>query len=405
MFLPRSNRQISQHKEEYGNSEKRVAVAMLFFAMNLIAVSFFAPSYVIAQDSHEGQGYHDTQVPSQQERIPFRVVSWNIENLFDTRHDSLKNDHEFLPDAMRHWNYSRYKKKLVDVARVITAIGEWSPPALVGLCEVENDTVLRDLTRRSPLKELSYRYVMTHSPDLRGIDVALLYQRDLFKLLSSRSISIPPLKQYRPTRDLLHVSGLLLTGDTLDVFVCHLPSRSGGAKESEPYRLYAAHILRMEVDSIMNIRSLPQVIIMGDFNDYPTNQSIQKILEAEAPPVMPNDLASTTGSTNFSTVAPSSLKLYHLLTRKAKSKDFGSYKYRGEWGLLDHLIVSGTLLNQSNHFFTSEEKANVCLLPFLLKDDEKYDDKEPFRTYKGMKYQGGISDHLPIYTDFELILH
>ena len=141
MFLPRNNRQISQHKEEYGNSEKRVAVAMLFFAMNLIAISFFAPSYVIAQDSHERQGYHDTQVPSQQERIPFRVVSWNIENLFDTRHDSLKNDHEFLPNAMRHWNYSRYKKKLVDVARVITAIGEWSPPALVGLCEVENDTV------------------------------------------------------------------------------------------------------------------------------------------------------------------------------------------------------------------------------------------------------------------------
>ena len=181
---------------------------MLFFTMNLIAVSFLAPSYVIAQDSHKRQSYHATQASFQQEKIPFCVVSWNIENLFDTHHDSLKNDHEFLPDAMRHWNYSRYKKKLVDVARVITAIGEWSPPALVGLCEVENDTVLRDLTRRSPLKELSYRYVMTNSPDLRGIDVALLYQRDLFKLLSSRSISIPPLKQYHPTRDLLHVSGL-----------------------------------------------------------------------------------------------------------------------------------------------------------------------------------------------------
>lgn len=93
------------------------------------------------------------------------------------------------------------------MARVITAVGEWEPPALVGLCEVENDTVLRDLTRRSPLKELNYRYVMTDSPDLRGIDVALLYQRDLFKLLSFRSVSIPPLKQFRPTRDLLHVSG------------------------------------------------------------------------------------------------------------------------------------------------------------------------------------------------------
>ena len=164
------------------------------------------------------------------QQIRFRVVSWNVENLFDIHHDSLKNDREFLPDALRHWNYTRYKKKLTDMARVITAVGEWEPPALVGLCEVENDTVLRDLTRRSPLKELNYRYVMTDSPDLRGIDVALLYQRDLFKLLSFRSVSIPPLKQFRPTRDLLHVSGLLLTGDTLDVFVCHLPSRSGGAK-------------------------------------------------------------------------------------------------------------------------------------------------------------------------------
>ena len=155
------------------------------------------------------------------QQIRFRVVSWNVENLFDIHHDSLKNDREFLPDALRHWNYTRYKKKLTDMARVITAVGEWEPPALVGLCEVENDTVLRDLTRRSPLKELNYRYVMTDSPDLRGIDVALLYQRDLFKLLSFRSVSIPPLKQFRPTRDLLHVSGLLLTGDTLDVFVCH----------------------------------------------------------------------------------------------------------------------------------------------------------------------------------------
>ena len=97
------------------------------------------------------------------QQIRFRVVSWNVENLFDIHHDSLKNDREFLPDALRHWNYTRYKKKLTDMARVITAVGEWEPPALVGLCEVENDTVLRDLTRRSPLKELNYRYVMTEA--------------------------------------------------------------------------------------------------------------------------------------------------------------------------------------------------------------------------------------------------
>lgn len=201
MSLLKNKRRISLRQLKYGNSETRVAVTILFF----VICSWNAPA---------------------QENIRFRVACWNTENLFDTHHDSLKNDYEFFPNAMRHWNYNRYKKKLSDIARVITAIGEWNAPALIGLCEVENDTVLRDLTHRSPLQELDYRYVMTDSPDLRGIDVALLYQRDLFKLLSSRSISIPVFRQHRPTRDLLHVNGLLLTGDTLDVFVCHLPSRS-----------------------------------------------------------------------------------------------------------------------------------------------------------------------------------
>ncbi len=383
MYRPRSNRQVRYHKEEYGDSRESITAAMLFFTMILVAASLFVPCHAIAQD---GPG---KQAPCQEERIPFRVVSWNIENLFDTHRDSLKNDHEFLPEATRHWNYTKYKKKLTDIARVIMAIGEWNPPALVGLCEVENDTVLHDLTRRSPLKELNYRYVMTHSPGLRGIDVALLYQRDLFSLLSSRSIPIPALKRYRPTRDLLHVSGLLLTGDTLDIFVCHLPSRSGGAKESEPYRLHVARQLRAETDSILHSRFHPQLIVMGDFNDYPSDSSIRKVLGAEAPP----------------TTRLSPLKLYHLLARKAQSPHFGSYKYRGEWGLLDHLIVSGNLLDTSGKFFTGEEKATTPPLPFLLIEDRKYGGHEPFRTYKGMKYQGGISDHLPIYTDFELNYH
>lgn len=104
---------------------------------------------------------------SAQNRPPFRVVFWNTENFFDTRHDSLKNDMEFLPHSMRHWNHRRYKKKLDNIARTLTAIGEWNFPALIGLCEVENDTVMRDLTLYSPLKEAGYRYVMTHCSDLQ----------------------------------------------------------------------------------------------------------------------------------------------------------------------------------------------------------------------------------------------
>lgn len=388
MYQPERNRLKSKYIVDCGRSKKRESVTIISFLICLFGAGFFSSSSISGQNQRNKLDYPINQDNLSKDRVPFRVMSWNVENLFDTHHDSLKNDEEFLPEALRHWNYSRYKKKLDDIARVIVAVGEWNPPALVGLCEVENDTVLRDLTRRSPLKNLDYRYVMTNSPDQRGIDVALLYQRDLFKLLSYRSISIPSFKQHRPTRDLLHASGLLLTGDTLDVFVCHLPSRSGGAKESEPYRLFTAQKLRTEVDSLLKGRFHPQLIIMGDFNDYPTNKSINKILEAEAPPVT-------------SEVSP--LKLYHLLARKAKSRDFGSYKYRGEWGLLDHLIVSGTLLDATKNFFTNEEKANVFQPSFLLIDDEKYGDKEPFRTYKGMRYQGGFSDHLPIFTDFELI--
>lgn len=225
---------------------------------------------------------------------------------------------------------------------------------------------------------------MTDSPDQRGIDVALLYQRDKFKLLSSRSVPVGmPQKKDRPTRDILHVSGLIITKDTLDVFVCHLPSRSGGAKVSEPYRLHVARKLRRLSDSILSVRTHPQVIIMGDFNDYPHNKSVAEVLEAVTPP--PHPLPG---------------KLYHLLAHRAKQYGFGSYKYQGEWNLLDHLIVSGTLLDSSGKFFTSEEQANVAQIPFLLEEDKKYGGVKPFRTYYGMKYQGGISDHLPVYMDF-----
>ena len=323
--------------------------------------------------------------------LTFRIASYNVENLFDCRHDSLKNDYEFLPDAVRHWNYTKYKKKLDNIARVITAVGGWTPPALVALCEVENESVLRDLTRYSVLREADYRYVMTQSPDERGIDVALIYQRHLFKLLSHQSLSVDkPNKNSRPTRDILHVSGLLLNKDTLDVFVAHFPSRSGGAKESEPYRLLAAQRLKEATDSIYQKRNRAQILILGDFNDYPDNKSIQQVLGAVAPPSVSD--------------SPDGHQLYHLLAKKASTlKNFGSYKFQGEWGLLDHIIVSGNLLQQDSSLYTNEEKADVFCLPFLLTEDKRYGGKQPFRTYYGMKYQEGYSDHLPVWADFRII--
>ena len=336
-----------------GNSETRVAVTILLF----VICSWSVPA---------------------QENIQFRVACWNTENLFDTRHDSLKNDYEFLPNAIRHWNYNRYKKKLSDIARVITAIGEWNPPALIGLCEVENDTVLRDLTRRSPLQELDYRYVMTDSPDLRGIDVALIYQRDFIQTLilplyfhSCVQATSPDKKfaaRQRSAADRRYIGCI-----SSAIFqAAQAEQKNPSLIDSMPLKFYA-----QKVDSVLHTRLHPQVIIMGDFNDYPNNKSIRKILEAEAPPIRSDSLdIAIHPATSPPSLSP--LKLYHLLARKAKTANFGSYKYHGEWGLLDHLIVSGTLLNTSGNFFTREEKAKVCQLPFLLTDDKKYGGKRTF---------------------------
>ncbi len=329
--------------------------------------------------------------------LTLRVVSYNVENLFDYKHDTLKNDYEFLPDAISHWNYSKYKKKLDNLARSIIAIGEWNPPALVALCEVENDRVMRDLTQYSALRETGYRYIMTHSPDERGIDVALLYQRGMFKPLSHQSISVPkPSPQNRPTRDILHVCGILPNLDTLDLFIAHFPSRAEGAKKTEDYRISAANRLRKAADSICHKRSYPQIIIMGDFNDYPSDRSVREILQAQLPPASNDSLHAK--------------HLYHLLARKAQQKKsfwqyntYGSYKFQGEWGLLDHILVSGNLLHSNSTFYTCEEKAGIFAPSFLLIIDKKYGGKQPFRTYHGMKYQGGYSDHLPVYADFQLI--
>ena len=329
-----------------------------------------------------------------QDSYRFRVVSYNVENLFDYQHDSLKNDYEFLPDAARHWDRNKYQKKLDDLGRVIIATGEWTPPALVGLCEVENEHCLTDLTLNSVLKEAGYRYAMTESPDQRGIDVALLYQREVFKPVNVSTYRIPPLSKTRnATRDVLHVTGELPNHSLLDVFVCHLPSRSGGEKESEPYRLLAAGVLRHAVDSLMQARKNAQIIIMGDFNDYHNNRSVTEVV----------------GAKHVTTLKADKKSLYHLLAAKETAlKDYGSYRYHGEWNSLDHLIVNGRLLRQkgSFHIMSADDgffvKADVFKADFLLEDDDRYGGKLPFRTFSGVKYKGGYSDHLPIYADFIL---
>lgn len=313
---------------------------------------------------------------------PFRVMFYNVENLFDTKNDSLKNDEEFLPDAPKKWTYHRYKEKLTKIAKVVIASGNENIPDLVGLTEVENDSCMRDLVKYSPLREAGYRYVMTNSPDARGIDVALLYQRSTFKLLDKEEITIPHEKLGRsPTRNILYVSGQVISGDTLDVFVCHMPSRAGGEERSEPFRMATCYVLKAAVDVVMNARKNPNILIMGDFNDYPYNRSLTQMLGAAKPKKKADP---------------------HTLYNLMYGMKGGTNRYRGEWGILDQIIVSGTLLQPTNNIHTTPDKAQILRHPFLLEEDDRYGGDIPSRTYIGMKYHGGYSDHLPVCVDLEI---
>ena len=290
-----------------------------------------------------------------------RIVWWNVENLFDCQHDSLKQDTEFLPEGSYHWTRSRYWRKLDDLSRTIAAIadeGDW--PMLVGMCEVENDTVLRDLTRRSPLRRARYAYIHEEGPDVRGIDVALLYDSLQFSPLGHKAVRIPSAEQgYRPTRDILHVWGLCpALPDTLHIIITHLPSRAGSGRRGDAHRRLAVATLCSLLDELEG----KDALLMGDFNAEPTDKIFREIGE------------------RLTSLMPQS--------RKELRQARGTYCFRKVWSFLDHILVSPSLLP-----FASE-RISVGRFSFLLTKEGT-----PSRTFRGPIYNGGISDHLPIWVD------
>lgn len=301
----------------------------------------------------------------------FTFVELNCENLFDCRHDSLKNDTEFLPDGSYHWTRTRYWRKLNRVGQTIIACGvkgqSWQLPDMVALCEVENDSVLHDLTRRSLLRNARYDYVMTNSPDERGIDVALVYSPFSFRLIRSHSVRVEPIKDMRPTRDILYASGVIASGDTLHVIVVHLPSRRGGERHSRPFRMAAADRVAAVADSVYNVSKDAKIIIAGDFNDYANSASVRMLCSKRLKDIS----AEATGRNG------------------AK----GTYRYQGEWGSLDHILVSESLARNVVHCYINDA-------PFLVEPDEKYGGVKPRRNYLGPRYQNGFSDHLPLVATF-----
>jgi endonuclease/exonuclease/phosphatase family metal-dependent hydrolase len=304
----------------------------------------------------------------------FTFVELNCENLFDCVHDSLKNDYEFVEGGSRHWNFHHYWQKLNSISRDIVSCGRdnqgnFMMPDMVALCEVENDSVMRDLTKRSLLRNARYEYVITNSPDERGIDVALMYSPFSFAPISTNSFRVEHPKDTRPTRDILYVSGQIITGDTLHVYVVHAPSRAGGEQSTRSYRMLVAKRLCYAIDSLRQKSPLAKIIVAGDFNDYADDASLKYIYEHD----MENISSSAMGSNG------------------AK----GTYRYKGEWGSLDQILMSPS-------FKSAFLDCRINDTKFLIEEDETYGGVKPKRFFNGFKYNNGFSDHLPLVARFRL---
>jgi predicted extracellular nuclease len=316
-------------------------------------------------------------------RGDIRIMFYNVENYFDTFDDSVTADNEFLPQSEKNWNYYRYKEKTTQLFKTIAAVGELQPPEIICFAEIENKKVLLDLIRKTPLEKFEFEIVHFDSPDHRGIDVGLIYRKDLIIKLDSRKI--PVLFSYNSkhtTRDILYFKGLTQKSDTFHLFVNHWPSRRGGKNISQPYRLNAARTLKLNIDSILNINSCANVIITGDFNDEPFDQSLTTGLVAQ-----------------IKLTSPVCSSLYNLSVILLDVCKCGTYRYRSQWNMLDQFIVSGNLLLSEDGLRTKPEYLHIADFNFLLIEDSKYGGYKPYRTYQGPIYKGGFSDHLPVYLD------
>lgn len=308
-----------------------------------------------------------------------RIMFYNVENLFDTFDDTLTEDDEFLPRGLRRWNSRRYYTKISSLFKTITAAGEWNPPSVIGLCEIENKKVLEDLIYGTNLSKYDYGILHRNSPDPRGIDVCLVYRKDVVAIISSRFM-IPFIT--RPdqftSRSVLYAKCLIM-GDTVHLFVNHWPSRRGGVLAGEAQRLLIAGMVRDRADSIASASGgKARIIMMGDFNSTPDDNII-------------NLLTGRYGS---------GLTMINLAADKPSQE--GSYRYMGIWELIDQAIVSEYFLNCPGGLFTSRDMFRVFRPEFLLIKDAAYPGKSPFSTYSGYRYRGGYSDHLPVLLDLKV---
>ena len=282
-------------------------------------------------------------------QTPLRCISYNVENLFDYQHDTLRQDHDYTPDGHLQWSPARYHAKLDKIAQVLVNASGWQSTPLVGLCEVENVRCLRDLCKR--LRCFHYTYVHYESLDERGVDVALLYDSLRVRVLHSQALRVDLQGDY--TRDILYVCAEYEARDTIHVMVCHLPSQLGGSDASDWKRKAAKAVLQAHVDSLCSSEQRPKIIVMGDMNTAPADD------------------------------------LRHLANLTVNMpRNQGTHKYAGEWEYLDQYYVSA--------YWRDSAQVEVFAPAWMMEEDEKHLGTCPKRTYAGMRYMGGYSDHLPL---------
>ncbi len=307
---------------------------------------------------------------------------YNLENLFDTKNDTLIYDDDRTPEGKDTWTQERYEHKLGQLSTVISQIGmdvSKTPPDVIGVCEVENKQVLEDLVNHQNLRKYDYGIVHFDSPDERGIDVALLYRTSVFIPMSfdSRRLLLSKDDGFRDyTRDQLVVEGIL-DNEKIYFIVNHWPSRSGGEARSRPFRLAAAKLNKRIIDSIQRHNSLAKIISMGDFNDDPIDPSFKRILDIKGKKKQLD-----------------SMSLFGPM-EKLFRKGEGSLAYRDKWNLFDQMYMTANLINKEKETYTFW-KAGIFAPNYIIDTKGKYKGY-PLRTYAGGSYIGGYSDHFPVY--------
>lgn len=307
-----------------------------------------------------------TVAPSQ---TPFRLVCWNVENYFDCDHDSLKNDLDFTPDGQYRWTYKRFCQKRNNIYKTLAAIGDtsgqsYTPPAIVGLVEVENSKVLRELCLNTPLRRLGYSFIHYDSPDLRGVDCSLLYLPSRFKPIRHCPIGVSDTAVGLYTRDILLVEGIMDDKDTLLLLVCHLPSKRGGGL-ADNYRSAIGEKIRFLMDSLTLSHPNSVMVAMGDFNASSSEYLFTDVI--------------------FRNQSEGDSRYYDPVAELPDT--IGTYYFQGRWEYIDHIIVNRPV------------RVSVFAPDFLLEHDDQGRAVRPYRTYRGPQYIGGISDHLPLYFD------